>query len=141
VRLVNTIFDSMQVFLTFIAVTTLALGGLGVMNIMLVSVAERTREIGVKRAVGAKRRRILTEFFLEAIVLTLVSGLAGVAVSLGLCAGLNRIAFPPPFSGLPVTPLTVSVAFATLVLVGILSAIYPARRAAWLEPVDALRRE
>jgi len=75
-RMVSTIYDSMQVFLTFVAVTTLALGGVGVMNIMLVSVAERTREIGVKRRRRGKRHRILMEFFLEAIVLTFVSGLA-----------------------------------------------------------------
>jgi putative ABC transport system permease protein len=141
VQLVNTIFDSMTLFLGFIALTTLALGGAGVMNIMLVSVAERTREIGVKRAVGAKGRRILLEFLLEAMVLTLTSGLAGVAMALLSCAAFNRLPLPEPFTGAPVAPRTVITAFATLVLVGILSAIYPARRAARLKPIDALRHE
>jgi putative ABC transport system permease protein len=140
-RMVSTIYDSMQLFLTFVAVTTLALGGVGVMNIMLVSVAERTREIGVKRAVGAKRRRILTEFFLEAIVLTFLSGLAGIVLALAVCALVDRMPLPTLFAGLPVSASTTAVAFGTLVAVGILAAIYPARRAAWLQPVEALRHE
>ena len=140
-RMVSTIYDSMQLFLTFVAITTLALGGVGVMNIMLVSVAERSREIGVKRAVGAKRRRILTEFFLEAIVLTLLSGLAGIALALAVCALVDRMPLPSLFAGLPVSGFTTLVAFGTLVAVGILAAIYPARRAAWLQPVEALRHE
>ncbi len=140
-RMVSTIYDSMEIFLTFMAVITLALGGVGVMNIMLVSVAERTREIGVKQAVGATPRRILFEFFLEAIVLTIVSGLGGLIVAWSICAAVNQLPLPTLFAGLPVTGLTAGVAFGTLVLVGVLAAIYPARRASLLTPVEALRYE
>jgi putative ABC transport system permease protein len=139
--MVATIYDSMEIFLTAVAVVTLALGGIGVMNIMLVSVTERTREIGVKQAVGATRERILTEFFLEAMALTLVSGIGGLSLAILICSLVNQLPLPTLFSGLPVTTAGAAVAFGTLVLVGILAAIYPARRAALMTPVEALRYE
>ncbi|MGH7971618.1 MAG: ABC transporter permease, partial [Limisphaerales bacterium] len=140
-QMVAHIYDSMELFLSFMAFVTLALGGIGVMNIMLVSVAERTREIGIKQAVGAHPGRILFEFFLEAIALTIISGLAGLAVAWGICALVSRLPLPTLFAGLPVTPSTAMLAFVTLVLVGILSAVYPARRASQMTPVEALRYE
>lgn len=140
-RMVAAIYDSMQIFLTCVAVITLGLGGLGVMNIMLVAVVERTREIGVKRAVGAKRRRILFEFFVESLVLTLLSGLAGLGFAFAVCSAVDRLTLPTLFSGLPVTGLTAGIAFGTLVVVGLLAGLYPARRASSLPPVDALRHE
>jgi putative ABC transport system permease protein len=140
-RMVGRIYESMQIFLAFIAVITLALGGLGVMNIMLVSVAERTREIGVKKAIGAKSRRILLEFFLEALLLTMLSGTIGISFARAICSLVSRLPLPTLFAGLPVTPATTWLAFGTLVTVGILAAVYPARRAAHLAPVEALRYE
>ena len=140
-QMVSHIYDSMELFLGFMAFITLALGGIGVMNIMLVSVAERTREIGVKQAVGATPGRILFEFFLEAVTLTIFSGLVGLVVAWGICAVVSRMPLPTLFAGLPVSPQTALIAFGTLVLVGILSAVYPARRASLLVPVEALRYE
>jgi putative ABC transport system permease protein len=140
-QMVSHIYDSMELFLSFMAVITLALGGIGVMNIMLVSVAERTREIGIKQAVGATPGRILFEFFLESIALTIFSGVAGLVVAWSICHAVSQLPLPTLFAGLPVTATTAFLAFGTLVMVGILSAIYPARRAAQLMPVEALRYE
>jgi putative ABC transport system permease protein len=140
-RLVNGAFASMQLFLGFVAVITLGLGGLGVMNIMLVAVAERTREIGIKMALGATPGRILTEFFLESLALTLGSGLVGVVFAYAISDLVSRLPLPAMFAGLPITRFTAVVASFTLVVVGLLAALYPARRAARLTPVDALRYE
>jgi putative ABC transport system permease protein len=140
-QMVNRVYDSMQIFLAFVAVITLGLGGIGVMNIMLISVAERTREIGLKQAIGAPPQRILAEFLLEALALTLVSGVAGVVFALGVCSLVNRLPLPTMFAGLPVTRATALLAFGTLGMVGILSALYPAHRASQLTPAEALRHE
>lgn len=140
-RMVGRIYDSMQVFLAFVAVITLGLGGLGVMNIMLVAVAERTREIGIKKAIGATPSDILAEFFVEALLLTLSSGAIGVAFAWVVSLVVSRLPLPTMFAGLPITRWTALLAFGTLVLVGVLAAVYPARRASLLTPVEALRHE
>jgi putative ABC transport system permease protein len=140
-RMVNRIYDAMQAFLVVVAIITLGLGGVGVMNIMLVSVAERTREIGIKQSLGATPTRILAEFFLESLALTLMSGLVGVVFAGVVTSLVNRLPLPTMFAGLPVHPMTAGLAFAALALVGILAALVPARRASRLPPVEALRYE
>jgi putative ABC transport system permease protein len=140
-RMVDRIYDAMQVFLVVVAIITLGLGGVGVMNIMLVSVAERTREIGIKQSLGATPSRILLEFFLESIALTFISGLAGVAFAVVVTSLVNQLPLPTMFAGLPIRPLTAVLAFVALALVGVLAALAPARRASRLPPVEALRYE
>jgi putative ABC transport system permease protein len=138
---VDGIFDSMTVFLGFIAFVTLSLGGIGVMNIMLVTVSERTREIGLRKALGATRGRILADFMAEGTVLAFVSGVIGWSVAFGLSSALKLVKMPDMFPGLPVSWESTMVAFVTLTVIALLSALLPAWRAAALTPVEALRYE
>jgi len=140
-QLVDRIFTSMTLFLGAIAAITLTLGGVGVMNIMLVSVTERTREIGLRKAVGATRARILADYLLEGAILAAVSGLFGWLGAYGIAALVNLLPKQEMFGGLPVSGVTTTVAFAALGVVAILSAVWPAWRAASLTPVEALRYE
>lgn len=140
-RLVEGIFDSMTVFLGFIALVTLSLGGVGVMNIMLVTVSERTREIGLRKALGATRLRIMMDFLAEGCALAFTSGLIGWAIAFGLSDALKLVKMPSMFPGLPVSGATTAVAFGTLSIIAIASALFPAWRAASLTPVEALRYE
>jgi putative ABC transport system permease protein len=133
--------DTMRDFFMFVGFITLALGGVGVMNIMLIAVRERTREIGVRKALGATTNAILRQFFLEGFLITLVSGALGMAIALGLCALINLAPMPERFVGMILTPMAATITVASLVLVGVLTALYPARRAAALPPVEALRYE
>ena len=133
--------QAMKDFFTVVGLVTLSLGGLGVMNIMLVAVRERTREIGIRKALGATTGDIQRQFFLEGFILTLLSGLLGFAVALGLCALANLAPRPTRFDGMILTWQAGFGAVAALVVVGVITSTYPARRAAQLPPVEALRFE
>jgi putative ABC transport system permease protein len=127
----------MSILLGAIASVSLIVGGIGIMNIMLVSVTERTREIGLRQAVGAKTRDILSQFLVEAVTLSLLGGIIGIA--LGLTASLLISHFAQWST--KVSPLSVLMAFVFSALVGVFFGYYPARKAAFLDPIEALRYE
>jgi putative ABC transport system permease protein len=131
----------MKLFFTIVGIVTLALGGIGVMNIMLVAVKERTREIGVRKALGATTGDIQRQFFLEGFFLTLLSGGCGMLLALGLCGLVNLAPMPPRFSGMILSWQAGFFSLFTLITIGIVTSTYPARRAAELPPVEALRFE
>ena len=133
--------STMGQFFLAVSLVTLALGGIGVMNIMLVAVKERTREIGVRKALGATARRIQWQFFSEGFAITLMSGGLGLLLGYGLCELINQAPLPPRFAGMIMTWETGALAVVALTLVGIGAALYPAARAAQLPPIEALRYE
>jgi putative ABC transport system permease protein len=140
-KAVGSIFDAMNVFLGAVGLVTLALGAIGVINIMLVTVSERTREIGLRKALGATRRSILTHFFLEGIILTLFSGLIGMGFAAGLMALMDTQQGPGGFDPPRIVASTAILAIGSLTLAGVIAGLYPARKAAMLQPVEALRQE
>jgi putative ABC transport system permease protein len=127
-----------SIILGTIAAISLLVGGIGIMNIMLATVTERTREIGIRRALGAKRRDIMQQFLIETVVLSGVGGLLG--VSLGIAIPRMIVYFLPDQKAF-VTGASVLLAFSISVAVGILFGLYPARRAALMDPIEALRHE
>ena len=133
--------QTMKQFFRAVGFVTLALGGIGVMNIMLVAVRERTREIGVRKALGATTRHVQRQFFLEGFLLTMFSGAIGFAAALALCAAVNALPMPARFEGMILTWQAGTWAVVVLTLIGVLTSTYPARRAAQLPPVEALRFE
>ncbi len=133
--------DTMRNFFTTVGFITLALGGIGVMNIMLIAVKERTREIGVRKALGATTGAILRQFFMEGFFITLLSGAIGMGIALAICAAINTLPMPERFVGMVLSPEAAALTVFSLVTIGVLTALYPARRAAELPPVDALRYE
>lgn len=126
-----------DIVLGSIAGISLLVGGIGIMNIMLASVTERTREIGVRRAIGAKRRQIIGQFLIEAIVLTTAGGVIGVIVGVTIAWAVQNFADMPTI----VTTSSVILALGISVLVGVIFGMYPAYRAAMLDPIEALRHE
>jgi putative ABC transport system permease protein len=140
-EMMGKIFDAMNLFLGTVGLVTLALGAIGVINIMLVAVSERTREIGLRKALGATNRSILVQFFLEGILLTFLSGLIGMGLAGALMALLGTQPSPGNFDPPKLVPASAILAISCLTLAGVVAGLYPARKAAMLQPVEALRQE
>ena len=128
---------TMTALLASIAAISLVVGGIGIMNIMLVSVTERTKEIGLRLAMGARRKDVLVQFLVEAVVLSLIGGVVGIAAGIGAARGLTALMSWPAY----VSPQSIALAFAISALIGVAFGYYPARRASKLDPIVALRRD
>ncbi len=137
IEMASSTFETLTLLLGAIAAVSLLVGGIGIMNIMLVSVTERTREIGIRLSIGARSSDILTQFLVEAVVLSLSGGLIGVLLAFIMTFFLSK------FAGMStvINPTTILIAFAFSAAVGIFFGFYPARKASNLNPIDALRYE
>jgi putative ABC transport system permease protein len=142
-KMIGAIFTAMDIFLGGVGIVTLGLGAVGIINIMLVSVTERTREIGLLKALGATKRSILSQFFWEGLLLTGISGLIGILLSAGFMWLLQQVltgkmpGWDPP----RLVPWSAALALGSLVLSGVAAGLYPASKAAQMDPIEALRRE
>jgi putative ABC transport system permease protein len=135
------IFGVVTLFFGCVAIVTLCLGGIGVMNIMLVSVTERTREIGTRKAMGATKRDILRQFFAESAMLTVASGIFGLSGGIGICILMEAAPLPDFVPHPIVSPISIVVSILTLSLITVTAGMYPAQRAAEMTPVESLRYE
>jgi putative ABC transport system permease protein len=142
-KMVDAIFTAMDVFLGGVGLVTLGLGAVGIINIMLVSVTERTSEIGLLKALGATKKSILTQFFWEGLLLTGLSGVIGIGVSAGFMGVLQLLLTDkmPGWDPPRLVPWSAALALGSLVLCGVSAGLYPASKAAALDPIEALRRE
>jgi putative ABC transport system permease protein len=140
-QMFDSIFDAGEIFLAVVSLVTLSLGGIGVMNTMMMAVSGRTNEIGLKKALGATNNRILLEFFLEGLLLAVLSGVGGLILVLGLAKLVNSLPLPQMFSGLPIHWTVLALSTLALGLVAVSASLPPARKAAGMTPVEALRFE
>ena len=140
-KLNKRIFEVMTLFFGLVAVMTLSLGGIGVMNIMLVAVTERTREIGVRKAIGATANDIRSQFFAESATLTLISGAIGLSLGIGICLIMQNVKLPDFIPAPAISTVAIVASLLTLGLITITAGMYPAQRAASLTPVECLHYE
>jgi putative ABC transport system permease protein len=138
---VGKIFDAMNDFLGSVGLVTLGLGAIGIINIMLVAVADRTREIGLRKALGATNASIMFQFFVEGAFLTLLSGVTGIGAAAGIMALLANVSLGEGFDPPKLVARTAALAVLSLAIAGVAAGLYPARKAALLQPVEALRKE
>lgn len=135
------IFSVMTLFFGAVALLTLALGGIGVMNVMLIAVTERTREIGVRKALGATAVDIRRQFLVESAIITIVSGVGGLTVGIGTCLLMRLIPLPDFVPHPVISPIAIIASLATLTIITVFAGMYPALRAANLSPMECLRTE
>ncbi len=141
-NMITKITDALSYFLAAMAALSLLVGGIGIMNIMLVSVTERTREIGLRKAVGASKFSIMSQFLMEAVIVTLIGGIigiiGGVIISYAIAAAINFLGYDWAFI---ISPISVILAVVVASAIGLVFGVYPANKASKLEPVEALRYE